>query len=336
MPKISKEIHYLSNQMYEEYQTIDGVKEGRATFVFANGDFEEYTYVEGIKQGKATLFKRNGDKEEYFYLAGVKDGEAKLYLKEGLIKRYRYRAGYKDYSNYSEIENLSISQVCNSLEKSEEMERFYYLNDECSEESEKYGDSDEVEAVFFDTETNGVGINHSVLSISAVKVSINLEMNRIRVLDRYEKFYYPKERYFNREAVKVHGLDRDVITQRRGEKNYPKYFVDDEETFFKFCGNCQHFVAHNISFDKKYLHRKLPKEFCTMRANSKIINLKNIRGACKPPKLVEATEFYQIYSDESKFHDSMYDVEMTIKVFKAMLTYNTTTRLLVEEFLLGE
>jgi len=120
MPKISKEIHYLSNQMYEEYQTIDGVKEGRATFVFAN-------------------------------------------------------------SNYSEIENLSISQVCNSLEKSEEMERFYYLNDEYSEESKKYGDSDEVEAVFFDTETNGVGINHSVLSIS---------------------------------AVKVHGLDRDVITQR--------------------------------------------------------------------------------------------------------------------------
>lgn len=190
-----------------------------------------------------------------------------------------------------------------------------------------------IEAIFFDTETNGIGKNISVLSISAVKVSIDLDTDRVKILDKYERFYYPKENYYNRSAVQVHGLTKSVLMKKREGKNYPEYFVDDEDNFYDFCGDCQHFIAHNISFDRQFLSRELPKQFCTMRANARIINLTNIRGGCKPPRLSEATDFYQIYSDEEKFHDSMYDVEMTIKVFEAMLTYNRTTRRLIEEFL---
>lgn len=322
-----EKIHYLSNKVYEKYRISNGVKQGKATFTFANGDFEEYIYVDGIKQGKATFFKNNGDKEEYFYLNGIKEGEAKLYLKEGVIKKYYYRNGHKDYSDYLEINNLK------KVEKDDK--KFYYLNNNYSKnivkEENKYN---KIKVIFFDTETNGISSNNSVLSIAAIKVIVDLETSDIIFLDKYEKFYYPKENYFNKEAIKVNGLNEKVITEKRKNKNYPKYFIEDEESFFEFCDDCQHYVAHNINFDKRFLHRKLPKEFCTMRANSKIINLKNIKGGCKFPKLIETTEFYQIHSDEEKFHDSMYDVKMTIKVFEAMLTYNTVTRMLVKSFLL--
>ncbi|WP_300345102.1 3'-5' exonuclease [Fusobacterium sp.] len=194
-------------------------------------------------------------------------------------------------------------------------------------------DLNEVEIIFFDTETNGLKAENSVLSISAIKTLVNYNKKTVKILDKYERFYYPIEDY-NPNAISVNKLDRENIRIKRGNRIYPKHFIDDQLSFFYFCGNIQHFVAHNIEFDRKFLKKKLPKQFCTMKSNTDIIKLPSQhKGALyKWPKLEEATQFYKISSTNDRFHDSMYDVEMTIEVFKSMLD-NEKGRELIKEFL---
>lgn len=190
-----------------------------------------------------------------------------------------------------------------------------------------------VEVVFFDTETNGLKANNSVLSISAIKTLVDFSNKTINILDKYERFYFPEESY-NYDAIKVNGLTKEYVTKRRNEAGYPVYFNKDQIAFFQFCENTQYFVAHNIEFDRKFLNRKLPKQFCTMKSNTDIIKLppQRVGTRYKWPKLEEATRFYKISSNNSRFHDSMYDVEMTIEIFKAMLKHEKGNKL-IKEFL---
>lgn len=191
----------------------------------------------------------------------------------------------------------------------------------------------EVEVIFFDTETNGLKSENSVLSISAIKTLVNYKEKSVKILDKYERFYYPIEDY-NPSAISVNKLDRENISRRRGNRMYPKHFIDDQLSFFYFCGDIQHFVAHNIEFDSKFLKKKLPKQFCTMKSNTDIIKLPSQHKGVlyKWPKLEEATHFYKILSNNNNFHDSMYDVEMTIEVFKAMLNCDKGNKL-IKKFL---
>lgn len=55
-----------------------------------------------------------------------------------------------------------------------------------------------------------------------------------------------------------------------------------------------------------------------MKSNTDIIKLppQRVGTRYKQPKLEEATRFYRIPSNNNRFHDSMYDVEMRIKVLK--------------------
>lgn len=192
---------------------------------------------------------------------------------------------------------------------------------------------EKVEVIFFDTETNGFKVENSVLSISAIKVLVDFENKNVTILDRYKRFYYSIEPY-NIDAIRVNGLTQEYVDKKRDNEKYPRYFKDDQQAFFNFCGEAKHFVAHNIEFDRKFLNRDLPKQFCTMKSNTDIIKLppQRIGTKYKWPKLEEATQFYQISTDKNMFHDSMYDVEMTIEVFKAMLE-NRVGRELIEEFL---
>lgn len=190
-----------------------------------------------------------------------------------------------------------------------------------------------IEVVFFDTETNGLKTNNSVLSISAIKTLVDFNNKTIDILDKYERFYFPEEPY-NYDAISVNGLTKEYVTKKRNRVDYPVYFNKDQMAFFQFCGEIKHFIAHNIEFDRKFLNRNLPKQFCTMKSNTDIIKLppQRVGTRYKWPKLEEATRFYRIPSNNSRFHDSMYDVEMTIEVFKAMLKHEKGNKL-IKEFL---
>ena len=103
--------------------------------------------------------------------------------------------------------------------------------------------------IFFDTETNGLSSNNSVLSISATKVIVDYDSKSIEIVDTYERFYYPIEEFSN-EA----NLDAKTIGRYRKGVKYSRHFKYDQNDFLDFIDETKHFVAHNIEFDRKFLN----------------------------------------------------------------------------------
>ena len=168
----------------------------------------------------------------------------------------------------------------------------------------------------FDTETNGLA-NCSLLSISYI-ITI-----KEKIIDKQTKYYFPKERY-NHYATDVNGLTQDIVTQHRKNCDYPIYFEDDHSWLVGVMEefNVDNIVAHNISFDKKFLpidiinqinNRKI-STFCTMKNNSEFVGIRRGKGF-KTPKLVEACRAYSIEFDESEAHSSYYDTLKTYELY---------------------
>ncbi|MDR1095237.1 MAG: 3'-5' exonuclease [Spirochaetaceae bacterium] len=178
--------------------------------------------------------------------------------------------------------------------------------------------------VFFDTETNGLNAECSVLSISAIKAAIDNKSAGSAIhnpaVERYERFYFraPGEP-FGAGAVRVNGLTDAVIAEKRGDAAYPRHFREDTEAFRAFCGIARHFVAHNIAFDRQYIPFSLPNTFCTMTENKKVLKLRRKTGEIKFPSLKETALFYGIAPDSAKLHTSAYDTDLVYAIFIKML-----------------
>lgn len=175
--------------------------------------------------------------------------------------------------------------------------------------------------IIFDTETNGLTADCSVLSISAVKVFYDLEKKIfLKDFENYDRYYYIKEgEKENPDAVSVNGLTEKEITKRREGASYPKFFYDDIESFKIFCNETRHFIGHNIKFDLKYIDKYIdtPNTFDTMAANRYIMKLPSAYGY-KNPKLSETADFYNIDVSCYSFHSSLDDVKVTAKIFRKM------------------
>lgn len=185
--------------------------------------------------------------------------------------------------------------------------------------------------VFFDVETNGLSGNSSVLSIAAIKAVF--DGNGIDTIeDSFSRFYYrnPGERE-SREALAVNGLTDEVIRAKRGDAGYAEQFRQDKD-FRIFCAGVNHYVAHNISFDRQFVRFPLKYCFCTMRENTNIIRIKRYYGGFKYPRLSETAEYYGIAPETAKLHGSDYDTRLTYEIFKKMLR-DPRTKQRVYEFL---
>jgi DNA polymerase-3 subunit epsilon len=176
--------------------------------------------------------------------------------------------------------------------------------------------------IFWDTETNGLEKYNSVLSISAIKCSFNIDNDNFEsnIIEKYERFYFRKpDEELGKEAISVNGLTDEVITKRRNRDNYPKYFHNDISPFLIFCSDTRHFVGHNIYYDKQYIDFWLPNIFCTMKTNTKIMGLKKQNRKLKFPTLGETARFYGVETDKNELHGSMYDSYITYQIFNKML-----------------
>ena len=176
--------------------------------------------------------------------------------------------------------------------------------------------------IFFDTETNGLTSQYSVLSISAIKAVFSGTKAAVSdaVVGRYERFYYRKPgESLSAGALKVNGLTDGVIAEKRGGEAYTRYFHEDIEAFRAFCGEVHHFAAHNIAFDRQFIPFPLPNVFCTMRENKRVINLPRKTGGIKFPSLSETAGFYGIDVHTAQLHGSTYDTHLVYLVFKKML-----------------
>ncbi|MDR1616333.1 MAG: WYL domain-containing protein [Syntrophomonadaceae bacterium] len=178
--------------------------------------------------------------------------------------------------------------------------------------------------IFFDTETNGLSKNSSVLSISAIKAVYNgVDIDFIEAA--YNRYYFrnPGEQPLQ-EAIFVNGLTDETIAKRRGNADYPLYFKDDMENFKTFCGDARHFVAHNIAFDSKFLDFPLQYAFCTMRENKRPFKKLDGNGHKTCMSLSETAKYYQAEVQNDALHSSDYDTQLVHGIFRKMLASEDT------------
>ncbi|MBN2838450.1 MAG: 3'-5' exonuclease [Fusobacteriaceae bacterium] len=184
------------------------------------------------------------------------------------------------------------------------------------------------ELIIFDTETNGMG-NCSVLSIACIKLLYNFKKNTLEKIGEYSRFYFRKPGEIpNQGALKVNGLYDYVIEEKRKNVGYPKYFLDDTEDLKSFIGECKHFVAHNIAFDRNFIPFRLKYQFCTMNENVEI--LKILKGnSYKWPKLSELSDYYRVPYENDNLHDSYYDTLILARVVFRMLNHKEARKKLL-------
>ena len=124
--------------------------------------------------------------------------------------------------------------------------------------------------IVFDTETNGLN-DCSVLSISAIKILVDLELKCCKEVKKFNRFYFRnKNEEINEAAIKINKLTDEKINFKRQGADYPKHFEKDDG-FKKFCSDTEYFVAHNINFDSKFLPFELKYRFCTQKSNINIV-----------------------------------------------------------------
>jgi len=178
-----------------------------------------------------------------------------------------------------------------------------------------------MDIIFFDTETNGFK-GSSVLLISAIKVNYDEKTDKFTKKEDFHRFYFrnPGEEV-NEGAIKVNGLTDEVIAQEREKTggNYPETFKQDMNNFYNFCKGVDHYVAHNIKFDRDFIDFPLKKQFDTMLENIDVLKLPGkFEGSYKWPKLMECIAHYKIPYEENNLHGSYYDVLMTFRLFYKM------------------
>jgi len=185
--------------------------------------------------------------------------------------------------------------------------------------------------IFFDVETNGK-IGSSVLSISAIKVNYNFEKKEWTKVSEYNRFYFRNEgEPIDFGAVNVHGLTDEVISSKRQDTNYPSTFKEDVDAFFLYCQDTNHFVAHNIKFDRSFIPFPLKNQFDTMLTNIDIVKVNGSSyGNYKWPKLMECANYYNIPFEESQLHGSYYDVLIMFRIFFKMMKHKTGNKRILE------
>ena len=183
--------------------------------------------------------------------------------------------------------------------------------------------------IIFDLETNGIK-DCSVLSISAIKLEVDIENLNVREIDKFDRYYYrnPGEK-INFGAIRVNGLTDENISILRKDRNYSKYFEEDYD-FEDFCSGITHFVAHNISFDSQFLNIPYMRKFCTMNENVENLKIEGKYGKYKWPKLNETAKYYGIEVDELSTHRSDYDTYLCKEIFVKMLKDNNYNSKILE------
>ena len=187
--------------------------------------------------------------------------------------------------------------------------------------------------IIIDCETNGLDSEEfSVLSASAIKFTFDIETKKSEVISEFDRYYYPKENWYNRSAIQVNSLDKENIDLKRRDVEYAEFFIDDKD-WDNYIKGADIFVGHNIEyFDSKFMldgrTEKKIEEFdmiCTM-----ILNIFEVKAEFeyptpsdyspyKYPSLYETAKFYGVDFDFRKLHGSLYDCQVVFEIFKKMV-----------------
>ena len=186
--------------------------------------------------------------------------------------------------------------------------------------------------LFYDTETSGFISGKKTFNdptqAFAVQLGALLCDEKGNELKELNKIIKANGRYINPHTIEIHGIT-DEISETKGIEE-----VEVLEEYALLLENEPIRVCHNVKFDEKFLEQMFQRNidklsdygrsryflesilFCIMQDKriKKWCDLKNVRGAIKPPKLKELYMllFKKNFEDA---HNAMADTRATKNVF---------------------
>lgn len=186
--------------------------------------------------------------------------------------------------------------------------------------------------LFYDTETSGFISGKKTFDDPTQAFAVQLgallcneEGNELKEVNQIIK---AKGRFINPITIEIHGITNEIADEKGIEEN------EVLEEYAQLLETKPMRICHNVKFDEKFLDQMFQRNmsklsdygrsryflesilFCIMQ-DKKIkawCDLKNIRGAIKPPKL---TELYMLLFEEvfENEHDAMADTRATKRCF---------------------
>lgn len=186
--------------------------------------------------------------------------------------------------------------------------------------------------LFYDTETSGFISGSKTFDdptqAFAVQLAALLCDSEGNELAEVNQIIKSNGRFINPHTVEIHGITEEISMEKGIEENLvlEEYALLLDSEPMRIC--------HNVKFDEKFLDQMFQRNmsklsdygrsryflesilFCTMQDKriKKWCDLKNIRGAIKPPKL---TELYMLLFEENfeNVHNAMADTRATKRCF---------------------
>ena len=181
--------------------------------------------------------------------------------------------------------------------------------------------------LIFDCETSGLNAEwNKMLQLSWQLV----DTKHWRILSK-QNFYFkqPGAKRVERDAIRVNGLTKEVLSKLGTvprNKAIKAFAKDMEQT--DIC------VAHNMEFDFSFIYHEdkkglidWKKGYCTMHRTTNLCKIEfdyrpywvDDNQQYKWPKLIELARFLKVDYSKITLHDSVGDVELTKRCFRALI-----------------
>ena len=171
--------------------------------------------------------------------------------------------------------------------------------------------SEHLREIIFDTETTGLKANDGdrVIEIGAVEL-----INRFPSGNTYHVFINPEGKEVHPEALKVHGISNDFLTDK-------PIFSDIVDEFLEFFAEGS-LIAHNASFDTGFLNAELKRLGKPPIPDVRVIDTLQIARRKHPmgPNSLDALcSRYSIDNSRREKHGALLDSEILAEVYIELL-----------------
>lgn len=165
--------------------------------------------------------------------------------------------------------------------------------------------------IIFDTETTGFdpSTGDRVVEIGCVEM-----INQVLTGEIFHVYINP-ERDMPQSAFDVHGLSSEFLSDK------PK-FIDIAEDFIKFIGSDSQLVAHNASFDMKFINAELGFLSRPAYPTSRVVDtliLARRKHPMGPNSLDALCSRYNIDNSKREKHGALLDAELLADVYIELL-----------------
>ena len=168
--------------------------------------------------------------------------------------------------------------------------------------------------IILDTETTGLDPNdgHRVIEIGCI------EMVNRRLTDRTFHVYINPEREIDQEAIAVHGITNEFLTDKPN-------FSGIADEFIEFVRDAE-LIAHNAPFDVSFLEAELeripgaPSIFSLMHGGAAVdtLSMAKEKRPGKRNSLDALCRDYKIDASERTLHGALLDAELLTRVYLEM------------------